>query len=197
MTIRHIQRWVIAFLPHLSQFHKSWMPPNRVKLSRGSLSKRFSLSAFHTPGLIRRNHPLLIGLLERRPNRRWVLRGLDWLRLIPQLRQWLQMAPFVALEKGREKQWTYIHSHSVHLLVPESLFAWAHLAIHECKHSEESRPNELILHHFCRFVAPNVYETYYAHVNMFDSQCEFPIGCEPSLYCITMAQQLAIRTPWA
>lgn len=112
MTIRHIQRWVIAFLPHLSQFHKSWIPPNRLKLSCGSLSKSFSLSAFHTPGLIRRNHPLLIGLRERWPNRRSVLRGLDWLRLIHQLRQWLQMAPFVALEKGRENS-EHIYTHTL------------------------------------------------------------------------------------
>lgn len=92
--------------------HKSLISPTRVKLSSGSLSKSFSLSTSHTPGWIWRTHPLLIGLWGRRPNHRSVLRELDCLQLIPKLRQRLQMAPFVALEKGRDTKTEW----SVHTL---------------------------------------------------------------------------------
>lgn len=82
-------------------------------------------SAFHALGWISRNHPLLRGLWGQRPNRRSVLRRLDWLWLIPQLRQRLQMAPFVELEKGRKAHHACIRSHFIHLLVLDSSWTWS------------------------------------------------------------------------
>lgn len=149
------------FLLYLTGFHKHWRSPNRVKLSCGSLSQSFSLSAFHTPGWIWRNHPVLIGLWGRRPNRRSVLRGLDWLRLIPQLRQRLQMAPFVALEKGREERRTYRHSHCVHLLVLERAHVrgWTWPFMNANTMRSWCQIKYWLRLHFRGFVAPNVSKT--------------------------------------
>ncbi len=47
-------------------------------------------------------------------------------------------------ERYRETPNMYIHSHCVHLLVLESLCAWADLAVHECKHNDELMPNEVL-----------------------------------------------------